>query len=45
LGSAALATLGEARAQGMERDDISSVLRLREQEAGVEIRLAKNGRG
>jgi 3-hydroxyisobutyrate dehydrogenase-like beta-hydroxyacid dehydrogenase len=39
IGSAAFANLGEARAQGMERDDVSSVLRLREQEAGVEVRL------
>jgi 3-hydroxyisobutyrate dehydrogenase-like beta-hydroxyacid dehydrogenase len=39
LGSAAFATLGEARAQGMERDDISSVLRVREKEAGVEVRV------
>ncbi len=45
LGSAAFATLGEARAQGMDRDDISSVLRLREQEVGIEVRLAQNERG
>lgn len=38
IGDAALATLGEACAQGMEREDVSSVLRLREKEAGVEIR-------
>jgi 3-hydroxyisobutyrate dehydrogenase-like beta-hydroxyacid dehydrogenase len=41
LGDATLATLGEARAQGMDRDDISSVLRLREAHAGVEVRLTK----
>ena len=39
LGSAALATLADARAHGMERDDISSLLRLREQEGGIEVRL------
>jgi len=45
VGNAAFATLGEARAQGMDRDDISSVLRLRENEAGVKVRLAQDGRG
>jgi 4-hydroxybutyrate dehydrogenase/sulfolactaldehyde 3-reductase len=39
LGSATLAALGDARAHGMARDDISSLLRLLEQEAGMEIRL------
>lgn len=39
LGSAAFATLADARAHGMDRDDISSVLRLREEEAGIEVRL------
>ena len=39
LGGATLATLGDARAHGMARDDISSLLRLREQEADVEVRL------
>ena len=39
VGSATFATLGDARAQGLERDDISSLLRLREQEAGLEVRL------
>jgi 3-hydroxyisobutyrate dehydrogenase-like beta-hydroxyacid dehydrogenase len=45
LGNAAFGTLGDARAQGMERDDIFTVLRLREQEAGVEVRLAQIERG
>jgi 3-hydroxyisobutyrate dehydrogenase-like beta-hydroxyacid dehydrogenase len=39
LGNATFATLGDARTRGMERDDISSVLRLREQEGGIEVRL------
>jgi 4-hydroxybutyrate dehydrogenase/sulfolactaldehyde 3-reductase len=40
LGGATLAALDDACAHGMARDDISSLLRLREQEAGVEVRLA-----
>jgi 4-hydroxybutyrate dehydrogenase/sulfolactaldehyde 3-reductase len=39
VGSATFATLGDARAHGLERHDISSLLRLREQEAGLEVRL------
>ena len=39
IGSATLAALGDARAHGMAREDISSLLRLREQEAGLEVRL------
>jgi 4-hydroxybutyrate dehydrogenase/sulfolactaldehyde 3-reductase len=41
LGSAALAALADARAHGMGRDDVSSLLRLREREAGLEVRLTR----
>jgi 4-hydroxybutyrate dehydrogenase / sulfolactaldehyde 3-reductase len=41
LGSATLAALGDAREHGMAREDVSSLLRLREQEAGVEVRLPR----
>jgi 4-hydroxybutyrate dehydrogenase/sulfolactaldehyde 3-reductase len=40
LGDGALAALADARAHGMERDDIGSLLRLREQEADLEVRLS-----
>ncbi len=45
LGHGALAALADARAHGMERDDISSLLRLREQEADLEVRLSPAARG
>lgn len=47
VGSATFAALGDARAQGLECQDVSSLLRLREREGGIEVRLtpdrASNG--
>jgi 3-hydroxyisobutyrate dehydrogenase-like beta-hydroxyacid dehydrogenase len=46
LGRAALAVLDRAVEAGMGAQDSAALLRLREQEAGVEVRLAANtGRG
>lgn len=42
VGRATLAALAAAVERGMAEDDVSSLLRLREQEAGVRIRLASS---
>jgi 3-hydroxyisobutyrate dehydrogenase-like beta-hydroxyacid dehydrogenase len=39
VGSAAFDAFGEACQLGLERDDVSSILRVREDEAGVRVRL------
>jgi 4-hydroxybutyrate dehydrogenase / sulfolactaldehyde 3-reductase len=39
VGSAAFDAFGEACRLGFERDDVSSILRVREDEAGVRVRL------
>jgi 4-hydroxybutyrate dehydrogenase/sulfolactaldehyde 3-reductase len=40
VGSAAFDVLGEACRLGLEREDVSSILRVREDEAGVRVRLS-----
>jgi 3-hydroxyisobutyrate dehydrogenase-like beta-hydroxyacid dehydrogenase len=40
VGSAAFDAFGEARRLGLEREDVSSILRVREGEAGVRVRLS-----
>ena len=40
VGSAAFDAYGEACRQGLEREDVTSILRLREGEAGVRVRLS-----
>ena len=40
VGSAAFDAFGEARRLGLEREDVSSILRVREDEAGVRVRLS-----
>jgi 4-hydroxybutyrate dehydrogenase/sulfolactaldehyde 3-reductase len=40
VGSAAFDVFGEARRLGLEREDVSSILRVREDEAGVRVRLS-----
>jgi 3-hydroxyisobutyrate dehydrogenase-like beta-hydroxyacid dehydrogenase len=39
MGSAAFESFGEARAAGHDRDDVTSILKLREAEARVPVRL------
>jgi hypothetical protein len=39
VGSAAFEAFGEARRQGHDRDDVTSILGLREDEAGINVRL------
>jgi 4-hydroxybutyrate dehydrogenase/sulfolactaldehyde 3-reductase len=40
VGRAAFGAFGEARRLGFERDDVTSILRVRERDAGIEVRLA-----
>ncbi len=41
VGSAAFSAFGEAREKGFDRDDVTSILKLREAEAGVSVRMGK----
>lgn len=45
VGSAAYDTLHEASENGLAELDVSAVLRLREEQAGVRVRLAPSGKG
>ena len=40
VGAAAFEAFGEARRQGHDRDDVTSILGLREDEAGIKVRLS-----
>ena len=44
VGSAAHDTLREASESGLGELDVSAVLRLREEQAGIRVRLAPSGR-